>query len=218
VTVDAFEWVGADGWTAPSLAPVLGLSAGTVVGAAAPVVHAVPDFAALEREAFTKGYAQGERAGTEAAAARGEAMLRRLARTIDELAVLRSEMIQKTERQLVQLAVAIARRITLREMTIDRTVLSAMARVALDRLGESASATIRLHPDDYKAITLTEDPDARTGAVCVVADPAIVRGGCVVQSDFGLIDIGLEAQLTEVSTALLGEDSVVLEEVVLDAD
>ena len=37
----------------------------------------------LEREAFTKGYAQGERAGAEAAATRAEAMLRRLAQTLE---------------------------------------------------------------------------------------------------------------------------------------
>ena len=36
---------------------------------------------ALEREAFTKGYAQGERAGLEAGGKRAEAMLRRVAQT-----------------------------------------------------------------------------------------------------------------------------------------
>src|SRR4029450_13839564 len=41
--------------------------------------------AALEREAFTKGYAQGERAGLEAGGKRAEAMLRRVAQTIEEL-------------------------------------------------------------------------------------------------------------------------------------
>jgi flagellar biosynthesis/type III secretory pathway protein FliH len=39
---------------------------------------------AIERDAFAKGYAQGERAGESAAAARNEAVLQRLAATIDE--------------------------------------------------------------------------------------------------------------------------------------
>src|SRR5215211_7651732 len=60
--------------------------------------------AALEREAFAKGYEQGERAGGEAAAQRGEAILRRLAQTVEELTTLRAEMIHQTERQMVQLA------------------------------------------------------------------------------------------------------------------
>jgi flagellar assembly protein FliH len=218
VAVDAFEWAGAsdpmppDG-AMPSDAPApLVTSAETIVDDTRRDPQPAPDFGALEREAFTKGYAQGERAGTEAAAARGEAMLRRLARTIDELAVLRSDMLQKTERQLVQLAVAIARRITLRELTIDRSLLSAMARVALDRLGETASATIRLHPDDYAAIATPGGLDAMSGAVRIVADRAIAPGGCIVQSDFGLIDVGLDAQLTELSVALLGDGGAGLEE------
>ena len=36
--------------------------------------------ATIERDAFAKGYAEGERAGTQAAATRTDAMLRRLAR------------------------------------------------------------------------------------------------------------------------------------------
>jgi hypothetical protein len=38
--------------------------------APAPVAVHVPDIAAIERDAFAQGYAQGERAGAEAAAAR----------------------------------------------------------------------------------------------------------------------------------------------------
>src|SRR5688572_16779772 len=63
--------------------------------------------ATIEREAFANGYAQGERAGFEAGAQRAEAMLRRLASTIDELTTLRRAMINQTEHQLVQLALAV---------------------------------------------------------------------------------------------------------------
>jgi len=159
----------------------------------------------LEREAFTKGYAQGERAGAEAAATRAEAMLRRLAQTLGELGTLRAEMMHKTERQLVQLSLAIASRVIRREVSLDRELLVAMARVALDRLGDSASATIRLHPDDFKAAHA--DQQSADQAVRIVADPTVRPGGCLVQSDFGLIDIGVDAQLTELSAALLGDDA-----------
>src|SRR4051812_47251167 len=109
-------------------------------------VQAAPavDFAALERDAFAKGFAQGERSGAEASATRSEAMLRRLTHTLEDLVRLRSEMIRKTERQVVQLAMAVATRIVSREIAVDRELLVAMARVALDRLGDTASARVRL--------------------------------------------------------------------------
>src|SRR3954466_50068 len=65
------------------------------VHAAQPAPTAAPsvDFAVLEREAFAKGFAQGERSGAEAAASRTDAMLRRLTGTLDDLVRLRSDMI-----------------------------------------------------------------------------------------------------------------------------
>ena len=160
-----------------------------------------PSFAELEREAFTKGYAQGERAGAEAAGHRGEAMLRRLAQTIDELAGLRAELLQKTERQVVELALAIAARVLRRELSVDRELLVAMARVALERLGENTSATIRLNPEDY-AVIGAQTHLGDSAVVRVVSDPLVSSGGCLVQSDFGLIDAGIDAQLGEMASAL----------------
>jgi flagellar assembly protein FliH len=193
-------------WEQTTARPVqASLSASVVVGPAAHVDHL--DTAAIERDAFTKGYAQGERAGMDAAATRAEAMLRRLAQTIEELGELRNEMIHRTERQAIQLVLAIAERIVQREITLDRSLLLGMARVALDRLGEYGSATIRLNPDDYQAIGAKPSIDG--AAVEVLADASVPRGGCHVQSDFGFMDVSPESQFRELARALLedGEPS-----------
>lgn len=161
--------------------------------------------ATIERDAFVKGYAQGERSGEEAAAGRGDAMLRRLAGTIDEVAALRTDLMRRTERELVNLALVIAERIIAREVTLDRELLVTMARVAIDRLGERASATIRLNPADHAALEAARGRDAALGGpVQIVADPHVSRGGCLVQSDFGLMDLSIQAQMSEMSRALLG--------------
>lgn len=160
--------------------------------------------ATIERDAFVKGYAQGERSGEEAAARQGEAMLRRLAGTIDEVAALRTDLMRRTERELVNLALVIAERIIAREVALDRELLVTMARVAIDRLGERASATIRLNPADHAALVAVRGPESSSGPVQIVADPLVSRGGCLVQSDFGLMDLGISAQMSEMSRALLG--------------
>jgi flagellar assembly protein FliH len=139
-------------------------------------------------------------------------MVRRLAQTIEELGALRSDMMRKSERQLVQLAVAIASRVIQREITLDRELLVAMARVALDRLGDVTSATIRLHPEDYAATTAARGGALSTELVRVVADPIVNRGGCLVESDFGLIDLSVPAQVAEIANALLGPDEAAASE------
>jgi flagellar assembly protein FliH len=182
---------------------------------AAPVAAPIPDdvlmaehrerLAALEREAFTKGYAQGERAGLEAGGKRAEAMLRRVAQTIEELGGLRQTLIHETEREMVQLALTLARRVVHREVTLDPELAAALAHVALERLGTNTPATIRLNPEDY---TIVAQDSTRWGGqtVTVVPDPAISRGGCLVESAFGSVDATIERQFDELSRALFGGD------------
>jgi flagellar assembly protein FliH len=173
--------------------------------------------AKVEREAFGKGYEAGERAGAEAGATRAEAMLRRLAETLDELGSLRQSMIRQTERQMVLLALTVARRIVRREVTIDQDLTVAMARVALDRLGESASAAIRLHPDDYSATVGRHGEDWAGAHVQVSPDASVPRGGCLVQSDFGFVDASVDAQIQELARTLLADEERAVQPAVVSA-
>jgi flagellar assembly protein FliH len=164
--------------------------------------------ATLEREAFAKGYEQGERAGTEAAGKRGEAMLRRLSDTLTELTSLRASMIRQTENQIVELALAVARRVVHREISLDRNLLIAIVRVALDRLGESAHVTVRLHPEEFEATGAARVAEFAGSDITFVPDARVGRGGCRVESDMGMLDASVDAQIQEIARALLGEDHV----------
>jgi flagellar assembly protein FliH len=195
---------------APVLAPALFLHAET--SEEPPQAAADPreqqQLTERERDAFTKGYAQGERAGTDAAAVQADQLLRRLASTIDEVAATRSEVIRGTEHQVVQLALAVARQILDRALNVDRELLLAMARVALDRLGEHRAVTIRLHPDDHALVTTSQHHKWSHDQIQIVADAAVARSGCLVQSDFGVMNVGLDGQFNELARTLLGDSTV----------
>jgi flagellar assembly protein FliH len=203
-SVQPFSWgdSGAPAAPANTHAPTAGTPA-------APPVNEASDLearrAAVEREAFAKGFAQGERAGAEAAGKRGEVMLRRLTETLDELTSLRAQMIHQTEHQMVQLALAVARRVVHREISLDRDLLVAMARVAMDRLGESAQVTVRLSPGDFEATAAARASQWTGTNVTVVADSRVSRGGCRIESDLGVMDAGADAQIQEIARALLGD-------------
>ena len=202
--VTAFDWQDLGMPKAPSPAVVERAPAD---GASASIEPAARQqhLAALERDAFAKGFAQGERAGLEAAAKRGDAMLRRLTQTLEEMTDLRARMIRETEQQMVTLALAVARRVIQREISLDRDLLIAIARVALDRLGDDAKISVRLNPDDHAA-TEAARTAAWTGThVTVAADPRVPRGGCRIESDFGALDAGVDAQIQELAHALLGD-------------
>jgi flagellar assembly protein FliH len=167
--------------------------------------------AALERDAFAKGYAQGERAGVEAGNRRGDAMVRRLGDTLEELASLRRTLLQQSERQLVQLALALARRVVRREIAADEQLLMALARVAVDKLGDAGPTTVRLHPEDFARAAARGAERWAAAHVTVVADPVVSRGGCLVESPFGFVDASIDAQFQELARALLDGENVGLE-------
>jgi len=217
--VQAFSWAEAAPQPAPAAAPAPApapapaaaakpaAAAPAAKPAAAPPAEAVDleaRRAAVERDAFAKGFAQGEKAGAEAAAKRAEVMLRRLTETLEELTQLRAQMIHQTEHQMVELALAVARRIVHREISLDRDLLVAMARVALDRLGESARVTVRFNPEDFEVIAARAANWAGSN-VSVVADARVSRGGCRVESDLGVMDAGVDSQIQEIARALLGD-------------
>jgi flagellar assembly protein FliH len=214
-TVSPFEWrrPGASGHGGRQLPALETAPAPPPIDLAAQQAQ----LAALERDAFAKGFAQGERAGAEAAGKRGEAMLRRLTETIEELTSLRTQMIEQTERQMVQLALAVARRVVHREVSIDQDLLLAMARVALQRLGDSATVTVRLHPEDHAATAGQQEAQFTGTNVTVAADARVPRGGCRIESDFGAMDVGVDAQIQEVARALLGDREEALAHATVEA-
>lgn len=157
-----------------------------------------------EQAAFAQGYSQGERAGIDVAARQLQSVHERLGQTLEQLASLREELTYRTERQVVELALAMAARILHREVTLDRELLLVMARIAIDRMGDVSTATIRLHPDDEAAARGSRDTWPG-GSVTIVADASVRPGACVVQTDQGHVEVGVDAQVRELATALLGD-------------
>ena len=209
VITNRFAWQGEPREAAAPILPVLRSSAGHGVTPVAPALRDLPSPSVeraetLEREAYARGYADGQQAGEQAAGQRIDAMASQVATAIGELAAVRGALMRRSERDLVRLAVAMAERVLRRAVDVDRELLAVMARVAIERLGESAAATIHLNPIDHEIIVSRHTPDLGK-SVELVADPAVARGGCLVRSTFGTIDTGIDSQVRELSRALLGD-------------
>jgi flagellar assembly protein FliH len=159
---------------------------------------------ALEQKAFDEGYAKGQEAAAADTARQVEATTRQLATTIQEIDALRMGVMRRAERELIHLALAMAQRIVRREVNIDPDLLLVIARVAIDRLGDRAAAIVHLNPADYAV--LSKSPVDAAGTLELVSDADVPRGGCRIQSAFGEVDSGIEAQIREVSRELLGGD------------
>lgn len=159
--------------------------------------------AELEREARERGLAEA-RAGFDHEVRQSVADLReRLSSTIDEVAGLRTAITAHAERDLVKLALEIARKIIRREVAADQDIVVTLARIALERLPSRVAAKVRISPEDFEYVTANSQSLGPDRAVELIADFAIKRGGCVVQSEGGSIDARIEEQLAIVEKGLL---------------
>jgi flagellar assembly protein FliH len=179
--------------------------------AGAPAIPALGPVAAAPgppppEDLFAKGFAEGQRAGAAAAQQETAALAKKLAATLDDLMRVRNEMIRHTEKQMVQLALAVARRVVHREVSLDPQVLMTMMRVALERVSDAARVTVRLNPADHQSVTAALNGTATSDQVTLAADGRVPRGGCRVESEYGDVDAGVDAQIQEIARALLGGD------------
>lgn len=158
----------------------------------------------IEREASERGLAEA-RVKAEAEIARlVEPLRQQLAQTIEEAANLRVSIAERAERDLVKLAIEIAKKVVHRQVTIDSEVALTLARVALARIHNRAQAKIYLHPDDFAYVTNHLDSSASGSSVELVEDRAISRGGCLIETEMGDIDARIEQQFAELERSFLG--------------
>jgi flagellar assembly protein FliH len=153
------------------------------------------------REAHEAGVREGEAAARAQAQAEIRPVVERLARTLEELAALRPRLREQAEEDLIRLAVAIARRVVRRELTIDPQAIVGLVRAALEQLASQEAVRIRLHPSDEAAVRACLG-DAGSPAVEVTADATLERGSAVFETPRGNLDASANAQLAEIERGL----------------
>jgi len=160
------------------------------------------DLAQIEKTAYESGFRQGEKAGMAIAEKKIEASLRRYSEAILEIGRLRTRLFHQVEREVVKLAVEVAKKIVHREIQADREIIQTLVKVALSHVAEKSAVTVHLHPVDY-AYILEHRAELSAGAddgreVALLADKSIERGGCLIQTECGDIDARIEEEFREV--------------------
>jgi flagellar biosynthesis/type III secretory pathway protein FliH len=156
------------------------------------------------RRAFEAGYALGV---TEV---RGqvEQVAESLEKALEEIAAFRTALAERYGRELLALALDVARRIVLAELAEHPERWLAMIAAAVRRLVDRERIVVRV-PPPLAAFLRESAPELRAALeeakdVTVVEDAALGPGGCVVESRFGEVDLGVETQLATAAETLAG--------------
>lgn len=166
---------------------------------------------AEKEAAFRQGYEMGKREGLEQGRKMAEKEIQPQLELLKNLvAALREEkesFYQENEVYIVKLAIEIARKILHRELTQNPDLLLYIVREALRKVAGTGRIIIHVHPDDYQIL---KDKRSQLGAslsafeqVDFVPSDEVQRGGCVIESDSGIVDAQLDVQLDQIERSLL---------------
>ena len=158
------------------------------------------------RRAFQAGYDLGREEATGQLATVAESLVK----SLEELAAFRGGLRERYERELLELALGVARKIVQQELAERPEIWLGLIRAAVRRVVDRERITVRVPP---RLLAFLRDalPELRASLDSVkelelVEDPSLPTGGCIIESRFGEVNLGVEAQLEAVERALVRVD------------
>jgi flagellar assembly protein FliH len=160
-----------------------------------------------EREdaAFQKGKREGERAAAEQLSKLRNELAERQKAVLDSLQRAVPQLIRESESALIQLALDSAQKI-IAGLPVEISMVEAVVREALAQIEGTGEIVIQLHPEDLALLREHESPLLRqrelplsnglsdVGTARFVGSLEVTRGGCLVQTRFGIIDARRETK------------------------
>jgi len=153
------------------------------------------DLARLVSEARATGFREGQNEASKRFEVQLAEQSQLITGALSSFEEERNNYYAKVETQLVHLALAIAGKILHREAQVDRMVVAGLVKVMLERMQQTTKAVIRIRPDEALSWRhyFNTNPDLE-----IVEDATLEPNACRIETELGVAEMGLDAQLKEV--------------------
>lgn len=115
---------------------------------------------------------------------------------------LRDKVFRESEHELINLIMLVARKVIIREISQDRSILAGVVKSAIAGLSAREEITVRINPDDYQLVTSGRDEilkrELLSERLLLKPDPTVTAGCCLLDTVMGTIDASLDGQLDEI--------------------
>ena len=129
---------------------------------------------------------------------------------------LRDKIFRESEDELINLIMLVARKVIIREIAQDRSILNEVVKHALAGLSAREEITVRINPDDYQHATSGRDDllhkELLNERLLLKPDPSVAVGFCLVDTEMGTIDASLDGQMDQIYRSLLEQRTVAVVE------
>jgi flagellar assembly protein FliH len=154
--------------------------------------------AAMEKEAYEKGFAQGQRDGLALEKRQMEEKAKQLEEILRSLGALKEQIYRETEEEMVRLTLAIAAKVIRKELRSGKEIIGGTIHAAMKYLVDKSQVRIRVSPEDMEEVEKILPvlaAEAKAGRVQVLEDQTVKRGGCILQTGFGNVNATIDDQM-----------------------
>ncbi len=155
----------------------------------------------IERRAYEEGFRQGQKDGQEVGRRGLEEVMQRFEKMLAALSEEKETLYRRRERDLVELALAVSRKIVGRELTIQPEAIRDLVESGFRHLFEAEHLKLRIHPQDLELLAQYSRTSWPPG-VELVPDGGINPGGFILETERGDLDGTLETRWAKVSQAI----------------
>ena len=155
----------------------------------------------LEREAYEKGFAQGQRDGLDLEKSKLEEMGKQYEALLTGLRDLKVNIFRDSEGEILRLVELIVKKIIGEEIKTGEPVIRHSIRTAAKFLTDKRKVQIIINPDDMEEVKkMLPDLSRLTkgGNFQLTEDPSIGKGGCMLETGFGRVNATIDDQLDEI--------------------
>lgn len=161
----------------------------------------------IKEKAFQAGYAEGKEKAIKEARKAIESISQLFSKGLEDIASLKSSILEKAEDGIIQLSIAIAKKLVASELKQHPDTIVNIVQSAISLITERSKIMIRIHPDDRLLIEQYADElrkylNNESAQISISEDPNLTPGGCIITTDTNILDATFESRMSAIEDNL----------------
>jgi flagellar assembly protein FliH len=153
----------------------------------------------IKQEAHAEGFDVGHKEGYQRGLIDAQPVIESFQKVINELLAVRAGFYDQAESEMIDLVITVAKTVISQELEANPSLVQKVVLSAVEQLRVRERMTIRVNPADFaeaeKTVPELSKEIEDIEKLSFKSDPLITRGGCLVETNIGMIDARLETQL-----------------------
>lgn len=160
----------------------------------------------LYEEQINKGYEQGYKQANDEVHKIWSEKMSLLDKICDEINYPLAAIDKQIQAKTADLAIAIAKQIIRRELTLDSGQVVSAVKQAISLIpSDNEMLSIYINPSDFSIVKEIFAQGTESSRINIIQDPTIDRGGCKATTQYSLVDLTINKQIANIATQVFGD-------------